>query len=606
MGDSLNTGDVAAEHTPTREMDGDHFVSEPIPQAAAVLLSGSEAEQAAALTDMAHAATLPLEERVEAGLPHCQRCEVFPRPLDGPGVLHLNLPHTHTLGKVLGWLVRAGHPHTRRAGVVSVRVPAGPVAPLVAPLLDLLTLTERRDTRVVFQHADQMLQVVDYFAVEDLPTFAARAGSGWLLDLMRNDRLTPYFQPILAAGDGRTVLGYECLLRATVDGRLVPAGPMFDAARRADLLFQLDVAARRAALKGAARRGIRGKVFVNFTPNAVYDARTCLASTVRLADELGLDRGAVIFEVTETERLPDLGHLKEIVDYYREHGFGVALDDVGTGYSSLRVLLELRPDYVKLDMDLIRGVHADRGKAVLAGKLLEAARELGLRTVAEGVEVRDEWDWVRDHGADFVQGFLFARPAAEPAAPTAVPPRPALAGRALTGAAPPCQNHRQRGLDPPGRPVGDRGAVDPDHPRGPPPHGGHAEDPQRHLLPVTRAESRIGVGRKVAKTFPGWGRRSKFFDCRQREVVGDAGRRLAGPQDEGESARPGVAVDLDPVPRPVGRVAAEETGDLGRRPAEEHFHVRPAARAGDVNTSARPSPSRSAAATDTPPAKSGA
>jgi EAL domain-containing protein (putative c-di-GMP-specific phosphodiesterase class I) len=303
--------------------------------------------------------------------------------------------------------------------VVSVRVPAGGLGGLVGPLADLLSPTERRDARALFQPAGSAPRPADFFQIDRLDTFAARVGAEWLLDILRGDRLTCHFQPILTA-DGREVYGYECLARAEVDGRTIPAGPIFDAARRADLLFQLDLAARRAALNGAARHGIARRLFVNFSPNAIYDPESCLDNTVRLADELGLTPERVVFELTEGDRLPDLDHLKGIVSYYRRHGFEVAVDDLGAGYASLQLLLALRPDYVKLDMSLTRGVDRDPAQAVLAAKLLEAARELRLCTVAEGVETPGEWAWVRDHGATFVQGYLFAKPASPPPEPATV------------------------------------------------------------------------------------------------------------------------------------------------------------------------------------------
>jgi EAL domain-containing protein (putative c-di-GMP-specific phosphodiesterase class I) len=172
----------------------------------------------------------------------------------------------------------------------------------------------------------------------------------------------------------------------------------------------------RTAILAAAACGIRQKIFINFTPNSIYMPRRCLKSTVRMVDEAGLRREQVVFEIVEIERLPDAEMLKAIVRYYRDEGFGVALDDLGTEYSSLTVLLALRPDYVKLDRELLRGVHEDAAKATLARKLLEAARELGIKTIAEGIETRDEFAWARRYGADYAQGYLFARPAAVPPA----------------------------------------------------------------------------------------------------------------------------------------------------------------------------------------------
>jgi len=365
-----------------------------------------------ALEEMAHAATLPLEERSPMGRAHCQRCEVVPRKVAGPGTLFLNVPHTHTLGKVMVWLRKSGLEYEERAGVLNVSAPEGSLAPIMNPLVELLTSTERALTRVVFQPGSQPLQMMDLFGIEDVATFAARASSDWLLDLLREGRLTSHFQPIVSL-DG-SAFAYECLLRGDIDGRTIMPGAIFEAARRADLLFQTDMAARRSAILSSVRAGVRERVFVNFTPNSIFDPTHCLDSTVRLIDELGLARERVVFEVTETERLPDMEHLGRVVGYYRDKGFEVALDDLGSGYASLQVLLEIRPDYAKVDMSLVRDVDRDARKAILTEKLLETAHALGTRTIFEGVEREDEWDWAKARGVDLAQGYLFGRPAPEP------------------------------------------------------------------------------------------------------------------------------------------------------------------------------------------------
>ena len=383
-------------------------------QAAADATHGTELEQAAAITAMAHAATLPNAEDHAPGCALCQRCEVLPRPLAGRGTLHLNMPHTHTLGKVLTWLAHSKHAHSRRDGTVVIEVGEGGRGRRSRPVAERLSSLERKDTRALFQPAGELLQGTDYFRIESLTTLLAQEAGTWLVDMLRDDRLGSHFQPIVRA-DGTAVYAYECLMRGDRDGGVVMPGAILDAAKRSELLFQVDMAGRKAAVLAAVEHGLTDvNVFINFTPNAIYDPTHCLDSTVRMVDDGGLDRRRVVFEVTEAERLPDLPHLLRIIDYYRDKGFGVALDDVGAGYASLQVLLGMRPDYVKLDMSLVRGVDADPRRAVVARKLIEACRELGLLTVAEGIETPAEWEWVRRHGVDFVQGYLFARPARVP------------------------------------------------------------------------------------------------------------------------------------------------------------------------------------------------
>ena len=138
---------------------------------------------------------------------------------------------------------------------------------------------------------------------------------------------------------------------------------------------------------------------------------------MELLDECGIAHEQVVFEVVESERIQDLQQLCWLLKQYRAKDFRVALDDVGSGYSTLTVLEGVRSDYSKLDAELIRNVDTDKYKAVLLGKLLEASRELGVKTIAEGVESVEEYEWLRDHGADYAQGFYVARPGSPPPIP---------------------------------------------------------------------------------------------------------------------------------------------------------------------------------------------
>ena len=110
----------------------------------------------------------------------------------------------------------------------------------------------------------------------------------------------------------------------------------------------------------------------------------------------------------------DVCHLRGILNYYRAAGFKVALDDIGSGYSSLNLLHQLRPDFIKLDIELVRDVDKDPYKALVAEKIFEIAVQLGIQTIAEGVEREEEYEWVRARGANYAQGYLFGRPAPQP------------------------------------------------------------------------------------------------------------------------------------------------------------------------------------------------
>jgi EAL domain-containing protein (putative c-di-GMP-specific phosphodiesterase class I) len=346
----------------------------------------------------------------------CPRCESLPQIETGPGTLFLKPPLAHTFGKVKTNAHQAGLAPVRIGEALSVRVGAGPLDAVVEALGQGLTVAERQDVRVLFQRDGQELSISYYLASESLETFSARVGSGWLRDMLAEERMTVLFQPIVRCTPDHPVFAYECLMRG-IDpaGALVAPGRILSTAKSAELLFQVDLAARRAVIREAARLKIARPVFINFTPTSIYDPHFCLRTTVAAIKEAGIPPGNVVFEVIESEHVPDIDHLRNIMDFYREQGFRIALDDLGSGYSSLNMLSVLKPDYVKLDMGLVRGVHADRYRSLIAAKLLEVAQALSIISIAEGVETAEEFEWLIRHGADLVQGYHFARPANPPA-----------------------------------------------------------------------------------------------------------------------------------------------------------------------------------------------
>ncbi len=207
---------------------------------------------------------------------------------------------------------------------------------------------------------------------------------------------------------------YEGLLRTTPGAPLATVGEIFAVARDADMLPHTDLAARRTVIARAAETGITAKLFINFCPSAIYDPKSCLRSTIEALDAFGFAHDNVVFEVVESDEIEDSGYLLDILKSYRQAGFKVALDDLGSGFSSLNLLHVLRPDYVKLDIALVRDIDRDPFKAMLGGKIIEAARALDMSVVAEGIETESEFKWLRDNGANLLQGFYLARPAAEP------------------------------------------------------------------------------------------------------------------------------------------------------------------------------------------------
>lgn len=262
-----------------------------------------------------------------------------------------------------------------------------------------------RGTGFTFRSSQETRSLAEWRAVRE---------AEFLATMIENKELVTFFQPIWDLKANRHY-GWECLTRGRApDGALVPPGRLFDAARSSGMTFPLDRLARQTALRSASALQIPGFLFINFLPTAIYDPVFCLRTTTELARELGMDPARIVFEVVESEDVADQPHLRRIVDYYRDQGFRVALDDVGSGYAGLNTLVGLQPNVLKVDIEIIRDIPTTPAKQSVFKVLRSVCQDLGILLLAEGVETDAERQWVSDHGADLAQGYWWGRPEAVP------------------------------------------------------------------------------------------------------------------------------------------------------------------------------------------------
>lgn len=259
-----------------------------------------------------------------------------------------------------------------------------------------------------------MLSFAAFRETRSLRQWASVDESSFLAAVIEDRRLVTHFQPIWDLRTG-ALHGWECLSRGLApDGSLVAPDRLFAAAAVSGMLFPLDKLARQTALREASARRLPGRLFINFIPTAIYDPVFCLRSTTELARSLGIEPGRVVFEVVETEQVGDEAHLKSIADYYRAQGFHLALDDVGSGYSSLNLLVALGPDVIKVDRKIVQDIVTRPPSQAVFRALVTMASEIGALLLAEGVETEGELEWVRSAGADLAQGYYWGRPQADP------------------------------------------------------------------------------------------------------------------------------------------------------------------------------------------------
>ncbi len=233
----------------------------------------------------------------------------------------------------------------------------------------------------------------------------------WIDEVITKELITCHFQPIVNSNE--EIYAYEILSRfKKEDGTIIYPNDIFTAARNRGRLYALDKLCRMTAVRSAAP--LNKKTFINFIPTSIYSPEFCLRTTAELAKQLGVDPSLFVFEVVETEKVDDLDHLKSILTYYKEKGFKYALDDVGEGFSTIEVLLELKPHYMKLDMKYVQGVSSDPNKQKVAKDFLEKSLQIESIPLAEGVETKEDFEWLKQSGYQLFQGYLFGKPEPTP------------------------------------------------------------------------------------------------------------------------------------------------------------------------------------------------
>ncbi len=236
---------------------------------------------------------------------------------------------------------------------------------------------------------------------------------------------TMAFQPIVNTTTGR-VYAYEALVRGPQNQ---PAGEIL-ARLTPETLYSFDQHCRVRAIELAARLGLPAtgaRLSINFMPGAVYSPAACIQLTLSTARQLDFPLDRLIFEITEAEQVRDKNHLSNIVTEYRKHGFRLALDDFGAGYSSLNLFASVSTDILKLDMELTRNLHLRPTALAIVKSVATLAGSLGTEIIAEGIETFEEYEAVRSCGIHLMQGYLLARPAFEALPPVSLPSQPAFA-----------------------------------------------------------------------------------------------------------------------------------------------------------------------------------
>lgn len=217
------------------------------------------------------------------------------------------------------------------------------------------------------------------------------------------------FQPIKRIASGE-VFGYEALTRCPSDCRFDGPLALFQYAEREGYAFALDRLAREKAIRSSPPLNAAQKIFLNVTSGIMNDPHFVSGQTIQWLRQRGLQPGQVVLELTERSSIDDFAEAKKVLQHYRNQGYEIAIDDAGAGYSSLQSIVELQPDYIKVDKSLVQNADNDEMKKQMLRTFVRFAKRMDIRMVAEGIERPEELRLLRTLGVDFGQGYLLGRP----------------------------------------------------------------------------------------------------------------------------------------------------------------------------------------------------
>jgi len=221
--------------------------------------------------------------------------------------------------------------------------------------------------------------------------------------------LPPYviaYQPIVDVAS-RSIVAYEALTRG-VEGDSYPqlTAHLDTASLRAFHRRTAETAIRRAAELGLL--SLQASLCINLQPDLHFDALDA-AFVAGVARSCGLTPDDILLELTEDHRLP-VPEYRQLLERNKEAGFATGMDDFGAGYSGLTALVECRPDVLKLDRALVKGIDSSETRQKIVHAFFNCCKSLDMRLVAEGIETRPEAEMLQSLGITTMQGYLFSKP----------------------------------------------------------------------------------------------------------------------------------------------------------------------------------------------------
>jgi EAL domain-containing protein (putative c-di-GMP-specific phosphodiesterase class I)/GGDEF domain-containing protein len=268
----------------------------------------------------------------------------------------------------------------------------------------------RRDDRVrlerlVHKALEEALAASDSREERD-----AEVRKGRLEEILAQEQVRTLVHPVFKLDD-LTIIGYEALSRGPKDSEFERPDKLFKVAYDADLVMRLERLCRKRAFEIARELPAGRMMFINIEPEAVGDPELRDIMFTTLLSDAGIAPTDVVLEITERTAILDFCSFRATLDYLRTLGFRIAVDDGGAGYGSLQCLAEVKPEWLKIDISLVRDIDTDDVRRQLVKSLVMFADRMGVKLIAEGIERVGQLAVLRELGVAYGQGFLFCQPA---------------------------------------------------------------------------------------------------------------------------------------------------------------------------------------------------
>ncbi len=233
-----------------------------------------------------------------------------------------------------------------------------------------------------------------------------------IANAINEKRVLPYFQPILDVTAGE-VIAVEVLSRIQLEGEQVMGAHEFiEIAEKTGLIHKLDYAVMEKAFEEIQRAGYTGKIFINLSPRALV-LNEFIPEVKRLTSLYNIAPSQVVFEITERDTVKNITLLEHFVNDLKLEGFGLAIDDFGSGFSSFHYLKRFPIDYVKIEGDFIVNMINDPRDRAFVHSIADLAQQLGIKALAEFVENAEVLEQIRDAGIPYAQGYHIGHPSRE-------------------------------------------------------------------------------------------------------------------------------------------------------------------------------------------------